>query len=153
MFASRPLEVCEISRGDTVKEGISASPLASCASSRSIKQAHRGATSVGSSSQGAALVGKRVQGNEPRSTRRRRKAKGTGASEQETGGAVRPCKTNSPSGIGKGSVFSLSLASEGDTQTEWGAGFARGTWFAKVGQVAREANDRRCVVFMGPKVL
>lgn len=148
---SGPLEVRKRGRGDTAKERIPTSPLAWRESVGSIKQAHRGATSAGSSSQGAALVGTREQGKEPGSARPIRKAGGTEALEQETRGGVRPGTTNSPSSIGKGSAHSPSLASEGGAQIAWDVGFARGTRIAKVGSVARGAKGRRCVVFGGPK--
>jgi hypothetical protein len=52
-----PLEVRKKGRGDMAEERSPTPPLARCASIGSIKQAHRGATSAESSSQGAALVG------------------------------------------------------------------------------------------------
>jgi hypothetical protein len=102
----------------------------SCSTSRpasqgagSIKQAHRAATSGTSSSQGAVLPGTRAQGEERLLTCRRRKPMGTGAGEKETGGAVRPCTTSSPSDIGKGSARSPSLASEGSAQFQRDVGW------------------------------
>lgn len=148
---SGPLEVRKKGRGDTIKERIPTSPLACRAIDGSIKQAHRGATSAVSSSQGAALIGTRVQGKELGSARPVRKDGGTEALEQETRGGVRPGSTNSPSSTGKGSAHSPSLASEGGAQIERDVGFARGTRIAKVGSVARGAKGRRCVVFGGPK--
>jgi len=76
---------------------------------------------------------------------------GTEVLEQETGGAVRPCKTNSPLNIGKGSAHSLSFAGKGSAQSEWTMGFARGTSVAKLGQVIREMKDKWRVVFVSPK--
>jgi hypothetical protein len=89
----------------------------------SVKQAHRAATSGTSSSQGAVLPGTRAQGEERQLTCRRRKPMGTGVGEQETGGAVRPCTTSSPSDIGKGSARSPSLASEGSAQIKRNVGW------------------------------
>lgn len=102
------------------------------ASVGSTKPAHRDATSVESSSQEAALVGTRVARQRtwaypPTAT------SGTEVQEQETGGAVRPGSTSSPSSTGKGSVHSPSLASKGGAQNKWDVGFARGTRIAKVG--------------------
>lgn len=61
-----------------------------------------------------------------------RESEGTEVCEQETGGAVRPGKTNLPSKFGKGSGNSSSLASKSIPKIEWSMGIVRCTWFAKI---------------------
>lgn len=153
MFASRPLVVFERSRGNTVKERISTSPLAHCESRGSFKQAHRGAKSAGSSSKGAGLVGTRVQGKEPEPTRHaaRRGNGGFGTGKRVV--ASRPGKTYSPSSTGKGSAHSPSLAREGGAQIKWDVGFVRGTRIAKIDRVVRGTKGKRRRVLLTPKEL
>ena len=63
-LGSGPLGVRKKGRGDTAEDRSPTSPVAGCASTGSTRQAHRGATSAGSSSQEAAIVGTRVPGKE-----------------------------------------------------------------------------------------
>lgn len=129
MFASGPLEVRKMSRGNTVKEGISTSPFAA---RRKIGSRSSKLTGV-PPAPGRLPKGRLYSGREREAKNRSLPAglskdgPGTEASERETGGAVRPRNTNSPSDIGKGSAHSLSFASEGGVQNKRRVGFARGT--------------------------
>lgn len=137
----------------TLSEGESPTSLPAWrASVGSFRQAHRGATSAGSSSQGAVLIGTRVQGKESWPARRRpqgrRERRSRNRKRVVASGLAVPTRHRV---IGKGSVISPSFAGKGSAQNERDVGFARGTRIAKVGQVTREVNGRRCVVFRGPK--
>lgn len=101
-------------RSDAVKAKRPASLRAEFVSrARSIMQAYLGIKNAVSSTKSVELTGKRVHGKERSLSSLRRKPKGTAVDERETGGAVRPCNTNSPSATGKGRARRSMLCGKG----------------------------------------